>query len=58
LPAYWLLSRFPPTAESSRRLFSVTLEQMIAVLVQAVENPATGIRIVESPEIRRATLSE
>jgi hypothetical protein len=31
---------------------------MIAVLVQAVENPATGIRIVESPEIRRATLSE
>ncbi len=58
LPAYWLLSRFPPTAEGSRRLFPVTLEQMIAVLVQAVENPATGIRIVESPEIRRATLSE
>ena len=58
LPAYWLLSRFPPTAESSRRLFPVTLEQMIAVLVRAVENPATGIRIVESPEIRRATLSE
>ena len=58
LPAYWFLSRFPPTAETSRRLFPVTLEQMIAVLVQAVEDPATGARIVESPEIRRATLSE
>ena len=58
LPAYWLLSRFPPTAQTSRRLFPVTLEQMIAVLVRAVETPATGIRIVESPEIRRATLSD
>ena len=58
LPAYWLLSRFPPTAQISRRLFPVTLEQMIAVLVRAVETPATGIRIVESPEIRRATLSD
>jgi len=58
LPGYWLLSRFPPTAQTSRRLFPVTLEQMIAALVRAVEDPATGIRIVESPEIRRATLSE
>jgi len=58
LPGYWLLSRFPPSAQTSRRLFPVTLEQMIAALVRAVEDPATGIRIVESPEIRRATLSE
>jgi uncharacterized protein YbjT (DUF2867 family) len=58
LPAYWLLSRFPPTAATSRRLFPVTLERMVAALVRSVESPATGIRIVESQEIREATLSD
>jgi uncharacterized protein YbjT (DUF2867 family) len=56
LPAYWLLSRFPPTAKTSRRLFPVTLDRMVAALVRSVEDPATGIRILESPEIRQATL--
>jgi hypothetical protein len=34
----------------------VTLAQMIAALVEAVENPPSGIRVVETPEIRRARL--
>jgi hypothetical protein len=29
---------------------------MVAALVEAVEHPASGIRIVETPEIRRARL--
>jgi hypothetical protein len=31
----------------------VTLKQMIAALVDAVENPVQGIKIVEVPDIRR-----
>ena len=58
LPAYWLLSRFPPTAQTSRRLFPVPLDRLVAALVHSIEDPATGIHIVESPEIRQATLSD
>ncbi|HLX70712.1 MAG TPA: NAD(P)H-binding protein [Verrucomicrobiae bacterium] len=53
LPAYWLCELLPPTREGARRLGLVTLEQMLAALVHAVENPATGVRIVEVPEIRQ-----
>jgi hypothetical protein len=37
------------------RVGLVTLRQMVAALVRAVENPARGVRIVEVPEIRRET---
>jgi uncharacterized protein YbjT (DUF2867 family) len=56
LPIYWLLELLPSTSESARRLGLVTLNQMMAALVHAVENPASGIRIVESPEIRNSRL--
>ena len=52
LPAYWLLERLPPTRPSARRLGLVTLVEMREAIVTAVENPATGIRIVEVPQIR------
>jgi uncharacterized protein YbjT (DUF2867 family) len=51
-PFYWLVERLPATRESARRLGLVTLRQLLDALVSAVENPATGIRIVEVPEIR------
>jgi ABC-type transport system involved in cytochrome c biogenesis permease subunit len=54
LPAYWLFERFPPTSEGARRLGLVTLAQMVAALVHAVENPVRGIRIVGVPGIRAA----
>lgn len=38
--------------------YPVTLKQMIATLVAAVEEPAAGGRIVETPEIRRTRLEE
>ncbi len=53
VPAYWLLERLPPTRETARRVGLVTLNQMVAALVGAVENPSRGVRIIEVPEIRR-----
>jgi uncharacterized protein YbjT (DUF2867 family) len=41
-----ILRRFAP------RLALVTVDQMIAALAGAVENPAVGVRIIEVPEIR------
>lgn len=52
VPAYWLLERIPGTRETARRVGLVTLGQMVAALVRAVENPPEGARIVEVPEIR------
>ena len=52
-PVYWLMERLPATRESARRLGLVTLKQMAAALVEAVEGPAAGVRVVEVPEIRR-----
>jgi uncharacterized protein YbjT (DUF2867 family) len=52
LPGYWIAERLPATRETARRLGLVTLAQMTAALVRAVESPVQGIRIVEVPEIR------
>jgi uncharacterized protein YbjT (DUF2867 family) len=53
LPAYWVFERLPGTREAARRVGLVTLAQMVAALVRAVENQPDGVRIVEVPEIRR-----
>ena len=58
LPVYWLLKLFPPSRGTARRLYPVTLKQMIGTLVAAVEEPAAGVRIVETPEIRRTRVGE
>jgi len=57
-PFYWLAEQLPPTREAARRMGLVTLPQMVAVLVDAVENPpAPGtIRVVDVPAIRAAQL--
>jgi uncharacterized protein YbjT (DUF2867 family) len=52
LPVYWLMACLPSTKESARRLGLVTIEQMLNALVWSVENPATGIRILDVPQIR------
>jgi hypothetical protein len=53
LPLYWLGELVPMTRAGARRLGLVTLEQMIGTLVQAVEQPPSGVRILEVPDIRR-----
>ena len=54
-PFYWLAGQFPNARESARRLGLVTIHQMVAALLRAVENPVSGVRIVEVPEIRSGT---
>lgn len=54
-PFYWLARQIHATRAAAERLGLVTLPQMISALVAAVESPATGIRIVEVPEISSRT---
>jgi uncharacterized protein YbjT (DUF2867 family) len=56
LPLYWLASLVPLTRESARRLGLVTLAQMLQALVWAIERPATALRVLEVPDIRRGAL--
>jgi uncharacterized protein YbjT (DUF2867 family) len=52
LPFFWLFALIPSKRDAALRLIPVPLKNVIRVLVQAVENPPTGIRIIEAPEIR------
>jgi len=51
LPIYALLKLIPVTRDGATRLGFVTLERMVRALVQAVEQPALGIQIMEVPAI-------
>lgn len=55
LPLYWLMRLIPATRDGASRLGLITLEQMVRALVHAVENPSTGVRTVEVPEIRASS---
>jgi uncharacterized protein YbjT (DUF2867 family) len=56
VPVYAVLRRIPATRETAERLGLVTREAMVAALVRAVETPPMGgVRILEVPDIRRAT---
>jgi hypothetical protein len=55
LPMYRLMELLPSTRAGARRLGLVTLAQMTRGLVQAVENPCCGVRIVEVPQIRHCS---
>ena len=57
-PFYFVCERIPSTADGARRLGLVTLPQMIAALTHAVENPASGITVVEVPGIRDLRLND
>lgn len=52
LPAYWLAERLPASRDAARRARLVTLDQMLAALVRAVEQPPRGIRVVDVEGIR------
>jgi uncharacterized protein YbjT (DUF2867 family) len=57
IPIYKVMESLPSTREGATRLGLVTLQQMVRALVEAVETPAQGVRIVEVPQIRAASLS-
>ena len=50
-PFYALAELVPSMRDTARRLGLVTLEQMTAALVEAVERPAEGVRVVEVEQI-------
>jgi uncharacterized protein YbjT (DUF2867 family) len=50
-PFYWMARQIPASRAGAQRLGLVTLPRMISALVESVESPATGIRIMEVPEI-------
>jgi uncharacterized protein YbjT (DUF2867 family) len=57
-PFYWFAEAVPASRATARRLGLVTLRQMVAALVAAVEDPPpSGTRIVEVPQIRAASRS-
>ncbi|MBI1803550.1 MAG: NAD(P)H-binding protein [Ignavibacteriae bacterium] len=58
VPVYWLLEKLPSTRASAQRLALVNVDQMIAALVYAVENPPDSIHIVEVPHIRQSSLKD
>ncbi len=57
LPFYAIARLLPSKRDTALRLGLVTLRQMVDALVRAAENPppAGNIRIVDVPEIRRAS---
>jgi uncharacterized protein YbjT (DUF2867 family) len=56
-PMYAVFRWLPRTRDAAERLDFVTHGQMVAALVRAIEDPPpVGVRIIEVPEIRRATL--
>lgn len=59
-PLYAAARLFPATRDGATRLGMVSLQQMIAALVNAVENPPAkgSVRVLEVPEIRSSSLEE
>jgi uncharacterized protein YbjT (DUF2867 family) len=56
-PFYWLAERLPASRDTARRIGLVTLAQMCAALVLAVEDPPkSGTRVVDVPAIRASRL--
>lgn len=58
IPMYLLLDALPATREGARRLGLVTLPQMIAALVHAVETSGDSPIVLDVPAIRRALSTE
>ena len=57
LPFYKVCEWLPFTRPAALRLGLVTLDQLLLALVEAVESPVQGTRIVGVPEIRSAGLN-
>lgn len=52
VPFYALFSRLPPTRDFALRLGLVTISEMVAALVAAVERGPQGVRVCDVPAIR------
>jgi uncharacterized protein YbjT (DUF2867 family) len=52
LPLYWLAMLAPKSRDTARRLYPVPLAQVVRAIVDAVEHPPAGVRIIEAPGMR------
>ena len=52
LPAYWIWGAIPSQRDTAQRLYPVKLANVIRAIADAVENPPSGVRIIEAPEMR------
>ena len=53
-PFYALLEAFPSTRASARRLALVRLADVVAALTNAIDDPPTGLRVIDADAIRIA----
>ena len=53
MPLYWIAGHLPFTRDSAIRLGLVTIDDLIQKLVWTVQNPPSGIRILEVRDIRK-----
>ena len=58
MPFYKICEWIPATRESALRCGLVTLKQMLSALVYTLENPPTGVRAIDVPQIRNIALAE
>jgi uncharacterized protein YbjT (DUF2867 family) len=58
LPLYWFWGAFPSQRDTARRLYPVKLAQVVGAIVDAVEHPPSGVRVIEAPEMRRVPTAE
>lgn len=57
VPFYKMCELLPFTRDGARRLGLVTLKQMVVALVEAIESPVHGARVMGVPEIRAARIA-
>jgi len=57
IPVYALLELLPGTREGARRLGLVSRAQMVAAMVQAIERPPSGMRVLQAPDIRACAMA-
>lgn len=57
LPGYWLAELTPSLRQTARRIGLVSRPQMVRALVHAVEQPVSGVRVIDVADIRKVTLT-
>jgi uncharacterized protein YbjT (DUF2867 family) len=57
VPLFWVLERLPATKERVQRLGFVTIDEMVNTLLDAIENPSDGVRVLQVPDIRQKSKS-
>ena len=57
-PVYRLMEQFPGTRAAALRLGLVTIHEMLMTMLWAIEQPPSGSRVIEVPEIRRLGRSD